>query len=118
MSRLRKQATIADEYGQEYSNQYGKVTPYHILFKDHGNEIAALSDEGAKQYCLDTIESLNEQYAHDDAFYKVIDQEKEDFIQSLNDDSIDSGMDILFIVKDYLLRTEGLETEASRLKKK
>ena len=32
---LQKTAGILDEYSNEYANQNGRVTPYHILFKDH-----------------------------------------------------------------------------------
>lgn len=117
MSRLKKLANALEEFDSEYTNKIGQITPYHILFKDHGNEIASLSVDGAIEHCFSTIEELNEQYQDDDSFYKLSDEEKEKLRQSFENRETDSGMDVLFIIKDFLLESEGLEVNASRLRK-
>lgn len=117
MSRLKKLAGVLEEYDSEYTNKYNQVTPYHILFKDHGNEIASLNVDGAIEHCFSTIEDLNEQYQEDEDFYTLSDEEKQKLRESLEDGEIDSGMDVLFVVKDFLLESEGLEVNASRLRK-
>lgn len=117
MSRLKKLASAIDEYGQDYANKDEKVTPYHILFKNHGNEIASLDKEEAVQFCLDIISRLNSQYDGDVNYYEVSDEERGRLLQALEDEEVDSGMDVLFVIKDFLLQTEGLEVNSSRLKK-
>lgn len=117
MSRLKKLANVLEQYNDEYTNKNNQVTPYHILFKDHGNEIAALESDAAKNYCISTIDELNMQYELDDNFYKVTEEEKQQLQQTFETNEVDSGMDVLFIIKDFLLQTEGLEVQASRLRK-
>ncbi|AEO93837.1 gp592 [Bacillus phage G] len=104
MSRLRKLANLSEELGEEYSTASGKVTPYHILFKDNGDEIASMDVEAAIQFCSTKIDDLNEQYKSDPSYYMIIDQEKEEFLQSLRD--CQNGMDVVFTIKDYLLRAD------------
>lgn len=117
MSRLKKLANVLEQYNDEYTNKHNQVTPYHILFKDHGNEIAALEYDAAEEYCFNTIEELNMQYQYDENFYKVTEEEKQQLRNTFEINEVDSGMDVLFIIKDFLLQTEGLEVHASRLRK-
>lgn len=116
--RMKKIANILENYDIGYTNRFGQVTPYHILFKDHGNEIASLNKEAAIEHCLDIINELTEQYGDDPDFYVISEEERQKFIEAMQDEEVDSGMDVLFVVKDFLLKSEGLETEAktSRLK--
>lgn len=118
MHRLRKLANVIDEYDQDYADKYGKVTPYHILFKDYGDDIASLDVEAAIQFCIDKIDELNTQYADDPDYRVVGEEEKDDLLLNFRNEDNDSGMDVLFIIKDHLLETEGLEVNSSRLRKK
>lgn len=116
--KMKKLSSVLENYDAEYTNRFGQVTPYHILFKDHGNEIASLTKEAAIQHCLDIIDELTEQYRNDPDFYIIPEEERQKFIEAMQDEEVDSGIDVLFVVKDFLLKSEGLETKAkiSRLK--
>jgi len=115
--RLKKLANTLDRYDEEYMNKNNQITPYHILFKDHGDEIASLDIDSAIRYCFETIESLNEQFGESNDFYKITDDKVEELKQYFNSSEASNGMDVLFAIKDFLLESEGLEIHASRLKK-
>ena len=67
---------------------------------------------------MNKIDELNENYGEDESYYYITDEEKSELLDSFHSDGNDSGMDILFTIKDYLLKTEGLEVHSSRLKKR
>lgn len=111
MSKLRKLAeTAAQKYGPGYENTYGQVTPYHILFKDHGNEIAALPKDHAVQFVISKIKELNKQFQNDPEYARIPDEDLNGLKETLLQNN-DSGMDVLFNIKDMLLESEGAESE-------
>jgi hypothetical protein len=121
MTRLKRFAEDSEEFDEEYYNKFDQVTPYHVLFKDHGNEIASFDKDGAIEYTINKIREFNEQYREDESFYKVDDDEIDKFRLAVEQNEDDSGMDVLFTIKDFLLESQGLEERLgkmnSRLKK-
>lgn len=110
MFRLRKKANLVDELGPGYENVYGQVTPFHILFKDHGNKIAELPKDQAVEYCINQIRDLNDKHGDDPGYANISDAELKDIREDLLANN-DNGMDILFSIKDMLLATEGVGEE-------
>lgn len=109
MSKLRKLANFAEDMGPGYENSYGQVTPYHILFKDFGNNIAELPKDQSVQFCINKIKELNEKHGDDPEYTKMTDEEIVNLKDELLSESNDSGMDVLFAIKDKLLETEGVD---------
>lgn len=119
--RLLKISGIEDEYADDYKDKVGRVTPYHILFKNFGDEIASLEGVAALDFIKEKILDFNEQYKEDENYYLVDESEIQRFELEFEREEVDSGMDALFLVKDFLLETEGLDKVSkikSRLVKK
>lgn len=117
MSKFKKTANILEKYDSDYTNRFEQVTPYHILFKDHGNELSSLTKDGAIEHCYDLIRDLNEDYSEDQNYYKIDKEELEELKEALEDEKVDSGIDVLFVIKDFLLKSEGMEKMQSRVKR-
>ncbi|MNJ90630.1 hypothetical protein D3C87_82640 [compost metagenome] len=109
MSKLRKLANFAEDMGPGYENSYGQVTPYHILFKDFGNNIAELPKDQSVQFCISKIKELNEKHGDDPQYMEMSDEELNNLKETLLSGDNDSGMDVLFAIKDKLLETEGVD---------
>lgn len=107
MSKLRKIANFADTKGPGYENSYGQVTPYHILFKDFGNEIASLPKDQAVDFVVNKLRSLNDKYGSDPQYAKLTEEGIKDLKAELLGNQYNNGMDILFAIKDKLLDSEG-----------
>ncbi|MDF2534134.1 MAG: hypothetical protein K0R18_291 [Bacillales bacterium] len=111
MSRLVRKSNITENKGPGYENSYGQVTPFHILFKDFGNEIAALPKEHAVEFVINKIRQLNQQNTNDPEYAKIPEENLKDLKDELLSADYDSGMDILFAIKDKLLEAEGAEAK-------
>lgn len=101
-----KSGVLAD-YGDDYTNQWGKVTPYHILFKDLGDEISRQTKDQAVDTCLRTISELSEKYNGDPDYTNPSPEAQAKFRNAINKGTR-NGMDVLFKVKDFLLASEGM----------
>jgi hypothetical protein len=107
------------EYGEAYKGINGQITPWHILFKDLGNDIASLDDNGAVDYVVNFLYKFNEEHGRDKMYLEVDQPHIEHLKHELdNDPDINSGMDVLYAIKEKLLESEGLKKKSnSRLKR-
>lgn len=101
------QAGVLSEYGEDYTNQWGKVTPYHVLFKDYGEEISTLTKDQAIDTCLRVIQELGDKFNGDPDYTNPSPEALAKFKNAISKGTR-SGMDVLFKIKDFLLASEGL----------
>jgi hypothetical protein len=104
--------SILDVYsGDKYLNQWGKVTPYHIIFNDYADEIANLNKQQAIETCISLIDELNAKYSGDPDYTNPSPQAVEKFKNAIRQSR--DGMGVLFKVKDFLLASEGMSVTSS-----
>lgn len=102
--RMKKIADVTQLYGEDYTNQHGKITPYHILFKDFGDEIGSMKKDEAVQFVTDKINELQSNYNGDPNYIELIDEDVNTFLADCQQTR--DGMGVLFVIKDYLIKTE------------
>jgi hypothetical protein len=74
---VEKKPMVNDKYrDNNYLNKWGKVSPINILYVDHLNDILGMPVESAKEYILNTIESLNKEYWYDKKHYSYFSRQK------------------------------------------
>lgn len=109
--RMKKVAGVLDTYSGDYVNQNGKVTPYHILFKDFGDQIGSMEKDEAVQFAVDKINELQATYGGDPDYEGLSDNEVSYFVDTCNE--VRDGMGVLFKIKDFLLASENGDIVAS-----
>lgn len=109
--RMKKVAGVLDAYNDDYTNQDGKVTPYHILFKDFGDQIGSMEKDEAIQFSRDKINELQQTYSGDQDYIGLSDNEVDYFVDMCNETR--DGMGVLFKIKDFLLASESGDIVAS-----
>lgn len=109
--RMKKVAGVLDTYNGDYVNQEGKVTPYHILFKDFGDQIGSMEKDEAVQFVVDKINELQVTYGGDPDYSELSDSDISYFVDTCN--GVRDGMGVLFKVKDFLLASENGDIVAS-----
>lgn len=67
-----KKQAYHDYPSDDYKNQWGKVSPFNILFIDRINEIYSMTPDSAKNFIIQTIEDLNNKYGYDDDSYDYV----------------------------------------------
>ncbi|MNR19346.1 hypothetical protein D3C85_1361330 [compost metagenome] len=103
--------SVLKDYPDGYTNQWGKVTPYHILFKDYGTDISSMTGPQALELCLNTMDDLEEKYRGDHDYMNPSGDAISKFKKECT--KAKTGMDVMFTLKDFLLATEGQGTTAS-----
>lgn len=118
MSKLRSKlasltttASVLDTYGEDYANQYGKVTPYHILFKDFGDQIGSMRKEEALQLVTDKVNEFQSTFGGDPDYSNLSDDAVNKFLNACG--QARDGMGILFKIKDFLLASEDMAVVSS-----
>ncbi|MNV23425.1 hypothetical protein D3C71_1144370 [compost metagenome] len=106
-----EERSVLKDYPEGYANQWGKVTPYHILFKDYGAQLSSMNGPQALELCSNTFDDLAEKYRGDSNYmnpsHDAINKFKKSCVKA------NTGMDVMFKLKDFLLASEGQSTVAT-----
>lgn len=70
-----KPRAYKDFPGENYKNQWGKVSPLNVLFVDRINELYAMDPQMAKDTIIQTMEDMNNKYGYDDDSYSYMSKE-------------------------------------------
>jgi len=96
---------VLKDYPDGYTNQWGKVTPYHILFKSFGTEISNMTGPQAVDFCLEKINEFKTKYNGDTDYTNPSPDAVAKFKRAVS--KARTGMDVMFKLKDFLLASEG-----------
>lgn len=91
-----------DEYGNEYRGEDGNVNPYLVFFNDYSDDIVNMEKEEAIEYCLSKMLEINSAYKGMESYSTLDSEEFNQLVSDLN--NCRDAVDILFTVKDYLLK--------------
>lgn len=91
-----------DEYGNEYRGEDGNVNPYLVFFNDYSDDITNMEKEEAIEYCLSKMLEINSAYKGMENYSPLKNEEFNQLASDLN--SCRDSIDVLFTIKDYLLK--------------
>jgi len=87
-------------YGDDYKDYSGRITPYHIFFNDFSDDIIDMDLQEAISFCIEKLVEIDEKYRDFPQYNRLTKESFEDFRKEIEESS--DSLEIIYLIKEMM----------------